>query len=92
MRAAARVSIVPAAGNILPFSAQALVNTGSENGLIWHYSVRDYIAKVSSLHPAGGWGTQYEAELYNKFGPYIENLAVKNKSSDQPLTTGSEIQ
>ncbi|TSC85784.1 MAG: hypothetical protein G01um10147_1060 [Microgenomates group bacterium Gr01-1014_7] len=77
LRAAARASVIPIAGNFLPFSAQALVNTGSENGLIWHYAVRDYIAKLSALHPAGGWGTQYEAELYNRFGPHIENLAVK---------------
>lgn len=78
LRAAARVSVVPVAGNFLPFSAQALVNTGSENGLIWHYAVRHYIAKLSAKHPAGGWGTQLEAELYNKFGPRIEKLAVKD--------------
>lgn len=77
LRAAARVSVVPSVGNVLPFAAQALVNMESKNSLIWHYAVRDYIAKLSSLHPAGGWGTQYEAELYNRLGPTLERLAVR---------------
>ncbi len=88
LRAAASTSVVPIAGNFLPFSAQALVNTGSENGLVWHYAVREYIAKLSALHPAGGWGTQYEAELYEKIGPSIENLAVK-KPVDEVMGTSS---
>lgn len=91
LRAAASVAWIPAAGNVLPFSAQALVNYESASSLLWHYSMRDYVAKLSRLTHmptsffAGGWGTQYEGELYNwripftqkTLGPLLESLAVK---------------
>lgn len=82
LRAAAWVSTIPVFGNGLPFSVQPLVNTGSEDSALWHYSVRRKLAGLSALHPAGGWGTKYEAVLYSKFGPGIESLAVKKKASE----------
>lgn len=92
LRAATSVAWIPGAGNVLPFSAQTVVNSESRSSLLWHYSVRDYLAKLSRLTHmpssffAGGWGTQYEGELYNfkvpvlkkPVGFIIEDLAVKN--------------
>lgn len=82
LRAAASVAWIPAAGNVLPFAAQAVVNSESNNSLLWHYSVRDYIARLSRLSHipssffAGGWGTQYEGELYNLKVPFVKKHSV----------------
>jgi hypothetical protein len=79
MRAAASAAVVPAFGNILPFPARSLAEGGSESRLIWHYAIRDQIAKLSGILPAGGWATEYEGRLYNsRLGRYLEGLAVKD--------------
>lgn len=80
LETAARVSVIPAIGSHLAIPAQIGVTAGSKDGLLWHYSVRNLVAKASSLHPAGGWGTQYEGQLWKLIGHHLEGLARSNNN------------
>lgn len=80
LETAARVSVIPAIGSHLAIPAQIGVTAGSRNELLWHYSVRNLVAKASSLHPAGGWGTQYEGQLWKLVGHHLEGLARSKNS------------
>lgn len=80
LETAARVSVIPVIGNHLAIPAQIGVTAGNKDGLLWHYSVRNLLAKASSLHPAGGWGTQYEGQLWKLVGHHLEGLARSNYS------------
>lgn len=82
-RLAALVSAAPFFGAYMGVPSQLAVSE-KKMGIIHHYKFRELVAKLSSLHPAGGWGTQKEAELYNKILSLTDALkkfvAEKNSS------------
>lgn len=73
---AAKISIIPIIGSHLAIPAQIGVTATRESELIWHYSVRNLVAKASSIFPPGGWGTQYEGILWRWLGKHLEKLAT----------------
>ncbi len=77
LRLAALISAIPTLGSVLPIPAQVGKNV-SRDGKIWHYTVRRLIAKISQgfigAIPHGGWGTEIEARLWQKFGNKLEKL------------------
>lgn len=74
---AAAISAIPVVGLHLAIPAQLCVDVGSKSKTIWHYAVRDVIAKISKIHPAGGWGTELEGKLWGLLGlgERLEGLA-----------------
>src|SRR5258708_7130275 len=60
--------------------AQIAVSSAKKSELIWHYRVREQIAKLSRIHPAGGYGSRIETELWNKMGRKLENLGKKRET------------
>lgn len=72
---AARISAIPLIGIHMAIPAQFCVDLGSRSETIWHYTVRNAIAKISKINPAGGWGSQFEGVLWNKVGKRIEKWA-----------------
>lgn len=74
LRAAATVSAIPKLGSYTGVIAQIAVDGGSKTKQVWHYTVRNIIAALSKIKPEGGWGTQLEAELWNKLGKRLETL------------------
>ena len=75
LETAARISAVPIVGSHLAIPAQFAITLGSQSEIIWHYNVRGVIAATSSIHPAGGWGTQLEGVLWKKVGKFLEGWA-----------------
>ncbi|MEK7616522.1 MAG: hypothetical protein AAB414_00515 [Patescibacteria group bacterium] len=73
---AAKISVIPIIGSHLAIPAQIGVTATSGSDLIWHYSVRYLVAKISSIFPPGGWGTQYEGILWRWLGKHLEKLAT----------------
>lgn len=80
LKAAIRISAIPALGQHLAVPAQIGVSFGSKSEALWHYTVRNMIAKFSSISPTGGWGTQLEGQLWKLVGGKLEGLA-DNKMS-----------
>lgn len=76
LETAARISVVPLVGPFLAVPGQICVDAASKGGeLIWHYAVRNMIAKLSKaliFNPAGGWGTESEGRLWGRMGKWLE--------------------
>lgn len=80
LRAATVVSAIPKFGTYLAVPAQFTTTVGGdESQLIWHYTVRNMIARISELSPSGGWGTEFEAQLWQKVGKRLESLQARTK-------------
>lgn len=78
LETAARISIVPGIGAHLAIPAQVCVDAVNKGELIWHYAVRNIIAKLSKaliFNPAGGWGTESEGRLWGRMGKWLESWA-----------------
>lgn len=84
LKVAAIISAIPALGQHLALPAQIGVAFGNRSELVWHYSLRNTLAKLSSFSPAGGWGTQLEGQLWNRLGRHLENLADRKREVSQP--------
>lgn len=80
---AAAISAIPLIGPHLAIPAQFSVDASNKNETIWHYTVRNLIAKISKVNPAGGWGTELEGKLWNWFGKRLEGWA-KPKIDSNP--------
>lgn len=77
LETAARISAIPFIGAFLAVPAQVCVDAGSKGKLIWHYTVRNLVAKISKaliFNPAGGLGTESEGRL-RKIGKWLESWA-----------------
>lgn len=78
LETAARISAIPFLGAFLAVPAQVCVDAGSKGKLIWHYTVRNLVAKISKagiFNPAGGWGSQSEGTLWERIGKWMESWA-----------------
>lgn len=78
LETAARISAIPFIGAFLAVPAQVCVDAGSKDKLIWHYTVRNLVAKISKaviFNPAGGWGTESEGKLWGRMGKWLEGWA-----------------
>lgn len=75
LRAAGTVSLAPLVGSYLAIPAQMVYDNNSKSEIIWHYTVRNIIAKLSAvMKPWGGWGSEHEAELMEKQTELLEKL------------------
>lgn len=79
LKIATLISLIPALGNYYPVPHQISLMTGGRSAALWHYTVRKIIAKLSKINPAGGWGTQFEAQLWEKLGKPLERLGTNNR-------------
>lgn len=76
---AAVISAIPAIGPHLAIPAQISVDASNKDETIWHYTVRNLIARISKINPAGGWGTELEGQLWNWFGRKIQGWVAAKK-------------
>lgn len=74
MKRAAKISAIPYVGDKVAPLAQFRQDMGHASEEIVHYSLRNLSAKVSSLHPLGGWGTDQEAWVWQHGGKWLERL------------------
>ena len=75
LETAARVSIIPGIGPHLAVPAQICVDAGNKGEGIWHWTVRNLVAKISKINPTGGWGSELEGKTWNRVGKWLEGLA-----------------
>lgn len=73
LKLAALLSAIPKYGPLLG-PAGGLAAT-VENPVLWHATVRSIMGDLSKISPAGGIGSQFEAQLYEMIGRPIEKLA-----------------
>lgn len=73
LKTAMKISALPKAGSYLAVPADLAANLKHLSGSseeIWHYTLRNLVARLSKiLKPWGGWGTQHEAELWDRLKP-----------------------
>lgn len=72
-------SLIPFIGDHLSIASQVAASSGNSGEEIWHYSVRNIVAKMSSLpfFPDGGWGTEREGRWWHRWGKHLESLGRK---------------
>jgi len=76
LETAARISVIPGIGAHLAVPAQICIDAGSSGEGIWHWTVRNLVAKISKINPAGGWGSELEGKTWKRIGKWFEGLAT----------------
>lgn len=74
LNVATALSPIPTIGEFLAVPTQIAISEKKAT-LINHYKFREFAAKISKLHPAGGWGSQKEAEAYYALKQFIETFS-----------------
>ena len=82
---ARRLCPIPFIGDHLAIVAQAGSAARNSSKEIWHYTVRNLIAGLSSLpiFPDGGWGTEREGRWWQKWGRHLESWGGKTTSNNR---------
>lgn len=75
------LSVIPLIGDHLAVPAQIASSARGENEKIWHYTVRNLVAKASSIFPDGGWGSEREGRWWKKWGKKLESLGKTSSSN-----------
>lgn len=76
LKTAAAVSVIPKAGGYLAIPAQIAATEGGKSNLILDFKLREVIAKLSKIDPAGGYGSETEAKIW-KAGEKVVETAKK---------------
>lgn len=77
LQVASRVSMVPLVGDLYAVPAQLGAETGSQNELISHYTIRKIttaLSKINPFYPFGGLGSELEAKWWMLVGRRLERL------------------
>jgi len=82
---ARKITAFPALGKVYAISAQVAADSAASSDTIRHYTARKIVADLSRIHPFGGWGTDVEANLWEKIGPKIEWLANRKEVKGQVI-------
>lgn len=71
---AAKFSAIPWAGPLIAVPAQVRKDLNRPDLIMWNTTKRNFIANLSKINPAGGWGTQAEAELWKNLHDLAEDF------------------
>lgn len=73
------LSLIPYIGDFSAIAAQIAATSSNSGKEIWHYTVRNIVAGLSSLpiFPDGGWGSEREGRWWLKWGRHLESLGRK---------------
>ena len=58
------LSMIPFVGDYSAIVTQVAQSSVNSKEAIWHYFLRNLVAKTSSIFPDGGWGTEREGRLW----------------------------